>query len=112
MGAVENPHNEIPTLTGQDQTKMHQRTCTPTSKTAISTFDTSALAALVYGQTVLKKACDTAEIEFSTKEAHNAEYDTRKTAELFCRMINRWKTLGGWPLPERSESGDDTATGD
>jgi ribonuclease T len=76
-----------------------------------STFDTSALAALVYGQTVLKKACDTAEIEFSTKEAHNAEYDTRKTAELFCRMINRWKTLGGWPLPERTKPDDESDTG-
>ncbi|WP_320821757.1 ribonuclease T [Reinekea sp.] len=76
-----------------------------------STFDTSALAALVYGQTVLKKACDMAEIEFSTKEAHNAEYDTRKTAELFCRIINRWKTLGGWPLPERTEPNDESDTG-
>jgi ribonuclease T len=62
-----------------------------------STFDTSALAALVYGQTVLKKACVAAEIEFSDREAHNAEYDTRKTAELFCKMINSWKALGGWP---------------
>lgn len=70
-----------------------------------STFDTSALAALVYGQTVLKKACVTAEIDFSDKEAHNAEYDTRKTAELFCKMINEWKLLGGWPraLPANEE---------
>lgn len=63
-----------------------------------STFDTSALAGLVYGQTVLKKACATAGIEFDDREAHSAEYDTRKTAELFCDMVNRWKRLGGWPL--------------
>jgi len=74
-----------------------------------STFDTSALAALVYGQTVLKKACDAAEIEFSSKEAHNAEYDTRKTADLFCKMVNQWKTLGGWPIitADEDENTDD-----
>ena len=64
-----------------------------------STFDTSALSALAFGQTVLKKACETAKIEFSDREAHNAEYDTRKTAELFCKIVNHWKSLGGWPLP-------------
>ena len=71
-----------------------------------STFDTAALAALVYGQTVLKKACTSAGIEFSDKEAHNAEYDTRKTADLFCKMINQWKSLGGWPLalPETDDA--------
>lgn len=63
-----------------------------------STFDTSALAGLVYGQTVLKKACVAAGIDFNDREAHSAEYDTRKTAELFCDMVNRWKQLGGWPL--------------
>lgn len=74
-----------------------------------STFDTASLAALVYGQTVLKKACTFAEIEFSDKEAHNAEYDTIKTAELFCKMINQWKTLGGWPLaaPELEPNGEE-----
>ncbi|MFG1496788.1 ribonuclease T [Saccharospirillum sp. HFRX-1] len=65
-----------------------------------STFDTSALAGLVFGQTVLKKACTTAGIDFNDREAHSAEYDTRKTAELFCEMVNRWKKLGGWPLFE------------
>lgn len=65
-----------------------------------STFDTSALAALAFGQTVLKKACEAAGMEFSDQEAHNAEYDTAQTAELFCKIVNQWKTLGGWPLPE------------
>lgn len=63
-----------------------------------STIDTAALGALVYGQTVLKKACVAANIEFSDRLAHNAEYDTEKTAELFCTMVNQWKRLGGWPL--------------
>ncbi|WP_448567412.1 ribonuclease T [Thalassotalea ganghwensis] len=61
-------------------------------------FDTTTLAGLALGQTVLAKACQAADIEFSNKEAHSALYDTEKTAELFCYIVNRWKTLGGWPL--------------
>lgn len=63
-----------------------------------ATFDTASLAGLVYGQTVLAKACETANIPFDQKEAHSALYDTEKTAILFCEMVNRWKSLGGWPL--------------
>ncbi|MCV2403237.1 ribonuclease T [Marinomonas sp. C2222] len=63
-----------------------------------SSFDTASLAGLVFGQTVLAKACEAASIPFSNSEAHSAKYDTEKTAELFCEMVNRWKQLGGWPL--------------
>lgn len=61
-----------------------------------STFDTATLAGLAYGHTVLAKACQLAGIEFSSREAHSALYDTQKTAELFCNIVNRWKDLGGW----------------
>ena len=61
-----------------------------------SSFDTATLAGLAYGQTVLSKACDAAGIDFDSSEAHNARYDTEKTAELFCGIVNRWKELGGW----------------
>lgn len=61
-----------------------------------SYFDTATLAALAYGQTVLAKACQAAGIEFSSTEAHAAHYDAEKTAELFCGIVNRWQTLGGW----------------
>lgn len=61
-----------------------------------SSFDTATLAGLAYGQTVLAKACETAGIAFDTREAHSARYDTEKTAELFCAIVNRWKELGGW----------------
>ena len=61
-----------------------------------SCFDTSSLAGLAYGQTVLAKACQAADIEFSNQDAHSALYDTTKTAELFCTIVNRWKELGGW----------------
>ncbi len=68
------------------------------------TFDTAALSGLTFGQTVLAKACETAKIEFSQKEAHSALYDTQKTAELFCTIVNKWKSLGGWPLIENDPS--------
>lgn len=61
-----------------------------------SSFDTATLGGLAYGQTVLAKACEAAEISFDTREAHNARYDTEKTAELFCGIVNRWKEMGGW----------------
>jgi len=64
-----------------------------------TTFDTATLAGLSLGQTVLAKACEAAEIEFDSKEAHSALYDTRKTAELFCKIVNGYKNLGGWPRP-------------
>lgn len=62
-----------------------------------SCFDTSGLAGLAFGQTVLAKACQAAKIEFNNQDAHHALYDTMKTAELFCAIVNRWKDLGGWP---------------
>lgn len=60
-------------------------------------FDTTTLAGLALGQTVLIKACEAAGIAFDQNEAHSALYDTQKTAELFCFIVNKWKDLGGWP---------------
>lgn len=65
-----------------------------------SCFDTATLAGLAYGQTVLARACQVAEIPFDNSSAHSAEYDAEKTAELFCGIVNRWRELGGWPLPD------------
>ncbi len=61
-------------------------------------FDTTTLSGLALGQTVLAKACTAAEIDFNNNEAHSALYDTEKTAELFCFIVNKWQQLGGWPL--------------
>ncbi len=61
-----------------------------------SVFDTATLAGLAFGQTVLAKACQSAGIDFDNSEAHSAAYDTEKTAELFCLIVNKWKDLGGW----------------
>jgi ribonuclease T len=68
-----------------------------------SSFDTASLSALALGQSVLAKSCITAGIDFDNKEAHSAAYDTWKTAELFCFIVNRWKELGGWPLSNDNE---------
>ncbi len=69
-----------------------------------STFDTATLAALAFGHTVLARSCEIAGIEFSNREAHSALYDTEKTAELFCQVVNRWKELGGWDMVLRGQA--------
>ncbi|HSX86070.1 MAG TPA: ribonuclease T [Cellvibrio sp.] len=71
-----------------------------------SCFDTATLAGLAFGQTVLAKACRTANIEFSNSAAHSAAYDAEKTADLFCYIVNRWRELGGW-APLMVEDGDE-----
>ena len=70
-------------------------------------FDTTTLAGLALGQTVLAKACIAAEIDFNNSEAHSALYDTEKTAELFCHIVNKWHDLGGWPLAIPQSSNDE-----
>ncbi len=72
-----------------------------------SSFDTATLSGLAYGQTVLAKACEVADIEFDGKKAHSALYDTLKTAELFCSIVNRWKDLGGWDMVLAAQDYDD-----
>lgn len=72
-----------------------------------SSFDTASLAGLVYGQTVLARACRAAGIEFDNSSAHSARYDTERTAELFCAMVNRYKDLGGWHLAQREQGLDE-----
>jgi len=60
-----------------------------------SSFDTATLSGLAYGQTVLSRACAAAGIDFNNEEAHSAEYDCDKTADIFCKIVNRWRELGG-----------------
>ena len=55
-----------------------------------STFDTVSLAALAYGQTVLARAVKAAGFDWDSEKAHSAVYDTERTADLFCTVINRW----------------------
>lgn len=61
-----------------------------------SNFDTVSLAGLAVGQTVLSRAVEAAGLSWDADEAHSAIYDAERTADLFCYVVNRWRTLGGW----------------
>lgn len=55
-----------------------------------TTFDTATLGGLAYGQTVLARAVQAAGISWDQRDAHSAIYDAERTAELFCKIVNRW----------------------
>lgn len=55
-----------------------------------SVFDTVTLAGVAYGQTVLARAVMAAGLSWNGEEAHSAVYDTERTAELFCKIVNSW----------------------
>jgi ribonuclease T len=56
-----------------------------------SSFDTATLGGLAFGQTVLARAVQAAGFDWDNSRAHSAIYDARRTAELFCLVVNRWK---------------------
>jgi len=55
-----------------------------------SVIDTVSLGVLATGQTVLARICDQLEIDYNNDEAHSAAYDSRVTAEVFCKVINNY----------------------
>ncbi len=57
---------------------------------SFTVFDTATLAAVAYGKSVLAKALKVAGIKFDKNQAHSAIYDTEKTAELFCMIVNQF----------------------
>ena len=59
-----------------------------------SVFDTVTLAGVAYGQTVLARALQAAELEWNAQDAHSAVYDTERTAQLFCKIVNAWPQRG------------------
>lgn len=58
-----------------------------------STLDTVTLGAVVYGQTVLARVAQAAGMGWDSSQAHSAVYDTEKTADIFCHIVNTWQTL-------------------
>lgn len=60
-----------------------------------SVFDTVTLAGVAYGQTVLARAVQAAGLAWNSEEQHSAVYDTERTAQLFCKIVNAWPA----PLP-------------
>ena len=58
-----------------------------------SCFDTVSFAGLAFGQTVLSRAVEASGRPWDAREAHSAVYDTERTAELFCDVVNGWKEM-------------------
>jgi len=61
-----------------------------------SSFDTATMAGLAFGQTVLARAAIAAGMDWDQEQAHSAKYDTERTAELFCIIVNRWDQHFGY----------------
>ena len=55
-----------------------------------SSLDTVSLGAMAYGQTVLARAVEAAGFTWDNDKAHSAIYDTERTADLFCTIMNQW----------------------
>ncbi len=70
-----------------------------------STFDTVTLAAMAYRQTVLARSVKAAGFSWDASEAHSAVYDTEKTADLYCNIINQWESNVGTKDIIRPEDG-------
>ncbi len=69
-----------------------------------SNLDTVTLGAVVYGQTVLSRAVRAAGLGWEEEEAHSARYDARKTADLFCTVVNRWQIFSAMFSEEAHKS--------
>lgn len=73
-----------------------------------STFDTVTLAGVACGQTVLRRAAEAFGLPWDDKAAHSALYDTERTAELFCLIVNRFRPIfeSALVLPEDATPAD------
>lgn len=58
-----------------------------------SVFDTATLGGVAVGQTVLRRAAEAAGMDWDSSSAHSAGYDTERTAELFCLIVNRFRDM-------------------
>lgn len=67
-----------------------------------SCFDTATLCGVAYGQTVLARAVKAAGLEFDEASAHSAAYDAEITADLFCQIINNFRSVFEASLPADS----------
>ena len=60
---------------------------------SFTSLDTASLGALVYKHTVLAELVKRANINWDNQHAHSAIYDAKKTAQLFCDMVNKFDQL-------------------
>src|SRR5690606_5170920 len=74
-----------------------------------SSFDTVTLGGVAYGQTVLGRAAMAAGLSWDESRAHSALYDAEVTAQLFCKVVNRFRDLYEESTRgERADSGEAT----
>lgn len=58
-----------------------------------SCFDTATLCGIAFGQTVLSRAAKAAGFPFDEESAHSAAYDAEITADVFCEIVNRFRSV-------------------
>ena len=58
-----------------------------------SSFDTATLCGIAFGQTVLARAVAAAGLEWDETSAHSAAYDAEITADVFCEIVNRFRSV-------------------
>jgi len=58
-----------------------------------SSFDTATLGGVAFGQTVLSRAVVAAGLPWDDAQAHSALYDAQMTAQIFCTVVNRFRTV-------------------
>lgn len=58
-----------------------------------SVFDTATLSGVALGQTVLARAAEAAGLGWDSEAAHSAAYDAEQTADLFCKIVNRFRPV-------------------
>jgi ribonuclease T len=75
--------NEAVLRTGIKRNPFHPFSC----------FDTATLCGVAYGQTVLARAVHAAGLEFDEKSAHSAAYDAEITADVFCLIVNQFRSI-------------------
>ena len=75
--------NEAAERTAIKRNPFHQFSC----------FDTATLCGVAYGQTVLARAVQAAGLPWDESSAHSAAYDAEITADVFCKILNRFKPI-------------------
>ena len=92
--------NEAAERTAIKRNPFHQFSC----------FDTATLCGVAYGQTVLARAVQAAGLTWDESSAHSAAYDAEITADLFCKILNRFKPIFDSTQPQEwSDQPDESA---
>jgi ribonuclease T len=77
-----------------------------------SCFDTATLCGVAYGQTVLARAVQAAGLTWDESSAHSAAYDAEITADVFCKILNRFKPIFDATQPQEWSDQPDESVAD